>query len=115
MINKVTGYIQVGNTRWPLDNWEITATTDVPSSSLISWSEQLYPLCSPIHVGGTYEPTDFTRGLFQVSYPVSYMTWHEVKPWRKHSKQTRAWYRVRARAEHRKKYVVHRRGRGIAI
>jgi hypothetical protein len=107
MINKITGYIQVGDSRWPLDNWEITATIgDVPPPGLIAWHERLRAERS-IRVEGTYEPTAFTRELFQLIDTASSITWHAVKPWRKHSKQTRAWYRVRARAERRKKFVVH--------
>lgn len=111
MINKITGYVQVGDTRFPLDNWEISATiSDVPSSSLISWNEQLQVLRSPIHIEGTYEPTDFTQALFQAIDIAQSITWHAVKPWRKYSNQTRAWYRVRARAQHRRKFVVYSHG-----
>ncbi len=85
----------------------VASQTYAPLTSIVEWNEQLRALRLPVHMEGTYEPTDFTRGLFQVSYPVSYVTWHEVRPERKHSKQTRAWYRVRARAEHRKKFTVH--------
>ncbi len=106
--SKTTGYIQVGDSRLPIDNWEITATvsTEAHVGTFSSWNDRLRASRS-IRVEGTYEPTGFIKGLFQVSYPVSYMVWHVVRPWRKHSKQTRAWYRVRARAQRRRKVAVH--------
>lgn len=89
----------------------ITYHLNVPQATSITlWNEQLQVLRSPIHIEGTYEPTDFTQALFQAIDIAQSITWHAVKPWRKYSNQTRAWYRVRARAQHRRKFVVYSHG-----
>jgi hypothetical protein len=109
-----TGYVQLGNSRLPLERFEIITTISDTSVPTWNWNEELRKTRSPIQIEGYI---DVGGEIFDLVRASSAFTWSIIKRRILPSKQTRVFYRVRARTWNRRKVVVHahkRRHRGHA-
>lgn len=112
--------IQFGGINFPLEHIEITVseTGEEQASETVRWNESLQELRN-WYVEFTSALTQVGNALFKAIQSAWSLTWEIVmstlKP-RHDSKQTRAYYRVKARTQHRRKFQVHAhrwyRGRG---